>query len=588
MKTKRAILKLLIVVCSPFATTAVFGQSTYAWTGAGDGTNFFNPTNWGGTLPSAATGDTAMWNGSFPGDLSIVINTGPIFGFPPFGINFYLTGTQISPVNISRTPGVPGSPIPIHNVTIDSGAGAFAFGGPDSSTVINWIGRPVGAVHTMVNNSANTATLTPWIQYTAGGGAVWTLDFSGTGNWQCDSYMNNDNGVAMLITVNGSGTVFWNPTGFLGNAGFNSPISINGGKLVLQNPHPRLGNQAITLTGNFDFNPTNAAAAQTLSGVISGTGTNTVIAGTLTLSGQSTYAGATILQGGTLVVAGTENPGVSGPLGLGEISFNGGTLGFSVNNVFDYSARFSTAAGQDYRFDTRGQNVMLATGLGGSGSALTKLGNGTLTLSGTSPYSGLTTVSAGKLVFQGAKTGTGNITVADSARLGVYATGTQVTPGTLALGSSGGTTLEFDNVNSTTTAPLQPTTLASVGTVTININSGSLTLGNSYPLLAWTSGSSPTASLGVLNGYAGNLSISGNTLLLNVTAVNAPTLNFTKFGNGIQFSWTGNFKLQSQTNGLNVGIDTTWSDYPGGGSSPVTVPVDATKETVFFRLVSPE
>jgi hypothetical protein len=58
-------------------------------------------------------------------------------------------------------------------------------------------------------------------------------------------------------------------------------------------------------------------------------------------------------------------------------------------------------------------------------------------------------------------------------------------------------------------------------------------------------------------------------------------------GNDLQFSWTGSFKLQSQTNGFNVGISSNWADYPGGGASPVIVPIDATQATVFFRLVSP-
>lgn len=385
--------------------------------------------------------------------------------------------------------------------------------------MINWIGRPTGAIHTMINNSANTATLTPWIRYTAGGGATWTLAFSGTGNWQCNSYMINDNGPTMIIQADGPGTVFWNPVGFLGANGIASPVVINGGKLVLQNPHPRLSNQAITLTGNFDFNMTNSAAAQTLSGAISGTGTNTVISGTLTLSGQSTYSGDTVLQGGQLNVNGTENVGVSGPLGLGQITFNGGTLGFSVNNVFDYSARFNPAAGQVYRFDTGGQNVTFATGLGSSGGTLTKLGSGTLTLSGTSSYSGLTTVSVGSLVFQGSKTGSGNITVADSAALGVTATGTPVTPTTLTVGSGGGATLEFNNVNSTTTALIAAgSVVTSGGTITVNINSGTLNPSTSYPLFSWTSGTAPAVSLGILNGFIGNLSTNGNSIQLNVVA----------------------------------------------------------------------
>ena len=82
-----------------------------------------------------------------------------------------------------------------------------------------------------------------------------------------------------------------------------------------------------------------------------------------------------------------------------------------------------------------------------------------------------------------------------------------------------------------------------------------------------------------------------NTDLLTTTGVlsvvGAPTLNYTRVGTNLGFSWSGAFKLQAQTNGLNVGISTNWGDYPGGGSSPVNVPIDVLQGSVFFRLSSP-
>lgn len=72
-----------------------------------------------------------------------------------------------------------------------------------------------------------------------------------------------------------------------------------------------------------------------------------------------------------------------------------------------------------------------------------------------------------------------------------------------------------------------------------------------------------------------------------LSVVGAPTLNYTNNGTNLGFSWSGAFKLQSQTNGLNVGISTNWGDYPGGGSSPVSVPIDVLRGSVFFRLSSP-
>ncbi|GIX50614.1 MAG: hypothetical protein KatS3mg132_808 [Limisphaera sp.] len=236
------------------------------------------------------------------------------------------------------------------------------------------------------------------------------------------------------------------------------------------------------------------------------------------LSGAGTFSGSVRLAGGTLVVNGPENPGVSGPLGQGStLSFEGGTLQWSAANTFDYSARFSTAAGQAYKFDSGGQEVVLATALTSSGGSLEKFGAGTVTLGGSASYSGPTVVHAGRLVFQGGKSGSGDITVADGAALVIRAGAAPVTPGNLTLGSQSGCTLAFDNITSTTTAPLLAGNLASGGTVVIEVLGGSFAINQSYPLLTWTSGSAPNVVLGLVQGAVGSLSIQGNTLYLQVT-----------------------------------------------------------------------
>ncbi len=495
---------------------------TQIWTGGnGTGTDIGQATNWGGTLPTTA-GNIGQWNGVVPGPLNLFYDTASLPGgfSENNGVSFALSSAQTGSVNVgTHQTGTP--TIAILNLFVDTGAGAFTFGGPDTGHRINWVGRPAGAIHYMTNNSANTATLTPWIRFTAGGGTQYQLDFGGTGDWEADSYLENDNGSGgTLVVLEGPGKLIWNPTGVLGADAISSPITINGGELTLRNNHPRLAGQTIIMTGNFTWDPTNSSAAQTLSGPINGPGTNRVNAGALTLSGQSSYSGDTVLSGGELFVNGVENPGLTGPLGIGTIQFVGGTLGFTVNNIFDYSSRFSTATGQAYKIDTAGQNVAFtnAAGLSGAGNTLTKLGAGTLTLAGPSTFTGLTTVTAGKLVIQGPKSGTGNITVADGATLGITATNTQVTPATLTLGTASGATLEFDNVNSTTTAPLLAGTITAVGPVIVNVNSGALTPGQSYPLISWTSGSAPTVTLGILNGFIGNLTTVGNTIQVNITA----------------------------------------------------------------------
>ncbi len=520
MNKKLRILKWMTVAAGCLAIPPAFGQATYTWTGGnGTGVEIGAATNWGGTLPNTATEDTAMWDGSVPGPLNLIYNMNTLqSGFGQSGIHLYLAGTQTSPVSIQTTLSPNSAPIAIYNITIEPGAGAFSFGGLSAANRLEWIGRPTAAFHSLINNSTNPATINPWIRYTAGGGAAWTLGFSGEGDWIANSYMVNDNGAGMLIQLDGPGRLIWTPTGFLGANGIDSPVNINGGTLILKGSHPRLGNQTISLNGTFVFDA--AGDAETLSGVISGGGSLVVSNGTLTLSGQSSYFGDTVLAGGELVVGGAENPGVSGPLGaFGTIRFAGGALKYSVNNTYDYSARFSTDAGQKYTIDTAGQNVSFVdeAGLTSSGGTLTKLGAGTLTLAGPSTYSGATTVSAGKLVFQGTKSGNGTISVADNAAVAVFATGSQVTPSTLTLGTVVGAILEFESISSTTVAPLAAGTITAAGTVTINVNSGSMSPGNSYPLLSWTSGSAPAVTLGILNGFIGNLTTNGNSIRLNVT-----------------------------------------------------------------------
>ena len=73
--------------------------------------------------------------------------------------------------------------------------------------------------------------------------------------------------------------------------------------------------------------------------------------------------------------------------------------------------------------------------------------------------------------------------------------------------------------------------------------------------------------------------------VVSTGVVAPPTLNVAKSGSTLTFSWTdASFKLQSQTNSLANGLKTNWSDYPGGGSSPVGVTINPANPTVFFRL----
>ena len=161
-----------------------------------------------------------------------------------------------------------------------------------------------------------------------------------------------------------------------------------------------------------------------------------------------------------------------------------------------------------------------------------------------------TTVSAGKLVIQGSQ-GSGGISVANSAALGVTGGGAQITPATLTVGTTGGAALEFNSVSSTTTAPLAVAGAVSAGgAITINVNSGSFNIGGHYPLFSWGGGSPPPVALGTVVGAVGNLSTNGSTIQLNVT--------------GLAFTWTGNNNADWDTSTANNwkvnGVAQTWVD----------------------------
>ena len=131
--------------------------------------------------------------------------------------------------------------------------------------------------------------------------------------------------------------------------------------------------------------------------------------GTLTLSGANTYTGATTISNGTLSVGSIGNGAVAGNLGQAtaaatNIVFDGGTLKYTGANATSNRA-FTINNGKTATIDTANDiSFDGATGAATTG-ALTKIGAGKLTLTGTNTYTGNTTVSAGTLAL----TGTGSI-----------------------------------------------------------------------------------------------------------------------------------------------------------------------------------
>ena len=235
-----------------------------------------------------------------------------------------------------------------------------------------------------------------------------TFTFAG-GTVTADS---GDRTIANPISLTGDGTIGASLDGTPRAISFTGATTLTGSRTLTVNNTAATTFAAVNLNGANTL--TMAGTGNTLvSGAISDAGKGGSLTmsgtGTLTLTGANTYTGGTTFAGGVL------NAGSAGALGsTGTLGFTGGTLQYSAANQTDYSPRFSSAADQAYSVDTNGQNVSFATALTSSGGSLTKLGAGTLTLTGASTYTGNTAVNAGTLAITGSvgvSEGGGNLNV---------------------------------------------------------------------------------------------------------------------------------------------------------------------------------
>jgi fibronectin-binding autotransporter adhesin len=208
---------------------------------------------------------------------------------------------------------------------------------------------------------------------------------------------NNNANTTYSGALIGSGSLTKIGTGTLVLTGANT----HSGGTTISSGTLQIGSGGTTgsITGNVANNATlafNRSNALTFAGNISGTGTLTKSgAGTLTLTGVNTYSGGTTISAGTLQVG------------------NGGTTGSIAGNVTDNATLVFN----------RSNSITFAGNITGTGD-LTKAGAGTLTLTGSNSYAGLTTVTGGTLQVTGslANNGSNKVLVAKDAN-GVFGDG---------------------------------------------------------------------------------------------------------------------------------------------------------------------
>ena len=376
------------------------------------------------------------------------------------------------------------------------------------------------------------------------------------------------------------------------------------------------------------------------------TGTTAVGAGKLRIAHSSalgTSAGGTSVQGGdssaTLELAGTnlviagEVLTLTGKQGnnantahlrnvSGTNTWTGAMQTQTGGNMYNLESQSglltvsgplnNSLSGRYWQLLGSGDGVVSGVIGGGSSPSTTyviKSGSGTWTLSATNLYTATTTINAGTLRVTGilANTAVTN----DGGTLsgnGVINGPVAIVSGTLAPGASAalnetltirndlvlGDTARFqigksgatpvcDRVVGVTNITYDGTLIVTNVTGAIWVNSDSFNLfsasgtksGNFTNIVLQPAVAGVTPSF---NPATGNLSLS---------VIAPPILNVSRTGGSLQFTWTGSFKLQSQTNNLVSGLGTNWFDYPGGSNSPVNVTVNPAQPSVFFRLISP-
>lgn len=430
-----------------------------------------------------------------------------------------------------------------------------------------------------------------------------------------------------ILTVSNQGSFIINaPMQDLSPATNSGGLSLNGeGIMILSGTNTYLGTNDIN-TGTLRVNgPAALSAATTLA-----TGPSATNSTKLDLGTPGSYSANGLFLTGILRVSASGGlasltlTGACVMAGNGSRALDAGTdATIIINQPFDL---FGGTGSTTRNLNAQGSGNFVFNGSLTNGSApgsyvcgFRKSGAGTATLNSVNSYNGSTTVLEGRVALGAGSSiaNSSNIVVSAQAIFDVSAL-----PGGFTLTAPQILGNNTDNTNVAGPGILQGSINASSGILDLaisnnlpclNIANGTLTLSattainitqigstlpnGSYLLISKSTGGAVAGSVptsvtvgGGGAASAATLAISGGELFLNVGgATPSPIpLSVSQAGNVLTFSWTNAaFHLQSQTNALSVGLNTNWTDYPGGGSSPALVTNNPANPAVFFRLLAP-
>ncbi len=369
------------VSVNPVGWATLGGNGTINGSVAVAAGGFLAPGSASGTIGKLSLSSTLTLNGGF---LAFDLNADTTAGttYDQIAITSTLTMSGVNVIQLSS----PSGSIAVGTYTLmtfaSSTASTFKFpNGTESmiigSSTLTLINGTTSLTLTVANASASVP---PFAALTWKGNSSGTWDTS-TANWLNSAAVSSayaeGNQVAFDDTASGNFSV---------SGGTVSPLSVTVG---------------------------NTVNAYTISAAIAGpTPLLKIGSGTLTLSGANTYSGGTTLSAGTLNLANTTALGAT----ASTLTINGGAI--LDGNVTIANANAQNWNG-DFTFSGTSGSLNLGTGavtpsanrtvtvsantltvggaIGGGAKSLTKLGDGTLILSGANTYSSTTTVGGGTL-----------------------------------------------------------------------------------------------------------------------------------------------------------------------------------------------